>query len=314
MSQSGIPFAKLEALGNSYIVVEPKHKAYWAENEVKTWCSPDWGLGSDGILWGPFYDSEIDPPRLIIFNSDGSQAEKSGNGLRIFSRYLWDKELVKENPFTIYSPAGPVESKVFKDMSIEIQMGEAKLLGPVEEEMSVAVLTPEGEKEISFDMTRVSVGNPHCCVFGGFDYVDHIKQWGEAIESHYLFPRKTNVQFVKVEARDTIFFEVWERGSGYTQASGSSACAVAFSAFKRGLVDRQLKMKMPGGTLFISIEENDSVIMRGDTAWICEGVWKKPEFPKDPQSSVDGGDDDSGETSKRTVVNADQGADQEDER
>ncbi len=282
MEKRGVPFAKLEALGNSYIVVDPKDKDFWGDGEVKLWCSSDWGLGSDGILWGPFYDSDIDPPRLVIFNSDGSQAEKSGNGLRIFARYLWDKGQIHENPFTIYSAAGPVGVRVFKDFAIEIQMGKANLLGDLKEDLTVSVLRPDGEKEIVLDVTRVNVGNPHCCVFGGFDYVDHIRQWGEAIENHFMFPRRTNVQFVKVESRTEIFFEVWERGSGYTLASGSSACAVAFSAYKRGLVDSSVTLKMPGGELHVQIESSDNIIMRGKTDWICEGQWLKPEAPRAP--------------------------------
>lgn len=280
MSKDGIPFVKLEALGNAYIVVNPKDKPHWEKDEVVEWCSEEWGIGSDGILWGPFYDSPIDPPRLEIFNSDGTQAEKSGNGLRIFSRYLWDEGFVTTSPFTIFTPSGPVESKVFDDSKIEIHMGKATFIGEPKEKLSVQCDEHSTESMRDFDVSRVSIGNPHCCVFSGFDTVHDVKKWGKFFEHHSRFPHKTNVQFAKIVSKSEIFFEVWERGSGYTLASGSSACAVAFAAFSRGLVGSKLNMKMPGGEIDIEISNDGEILMTGPATWICRGTWLKPVFEK----------------------------------
>ena len=279
-----IPFVKLEALGNSYIVVDPKHKKYWARKDVVRWCSEDWGVGADGILWGPFFDSDIAPPKVVIYNSDGSTAEKSGNGLRIFSKYLWDKEIVNGNPFQILTEVGPVESKVFKSGQIEIAMGKASIVKELKETLTVE----KNGESIMAEMTRVNIGNPHCCVFGGFPTLDSVKQWGSALENNALFPRRTNVQFAKVLEKDKLEVQVWERGSGYTLASGSSASAVAFAAYKRGLVHEEVTVHMPGGDLYIRINpETDEVSLRGAVEWICDGQWLKGELPKEENEISD---------------------------
>lgn len=259
-----IPFAKLEALGNSYIVVEPAHKSDWTEEEIRTWCSEEYGIGSDGILWGP-HKQESGPAKLVIYNVDGSRAEKSGNGLRIFARYLFDRKLVNESEFEIEVDAGVAKSKVFADGLIEVSMGKGELLGSVKETLEVGAKT--------YDVTRVSVGNPHCCVFGGFEDPAEVKEIGRAFEVHPAFPDRTNVQFVSVKNEKEVFFEVWERGSGYTFASGSSSCAVAFAARARGLVGDDLTLQMPGGELKIRFAEE--IMMTGPVEWICKGDWLK---------------------------------------
>lgn len=259
-----VPFAKLEALGNSYIVVEPAHKAEWTEEEIRTWCSEEYGIGSDGILWGP-HGQDSGVAKLVIYNIDGSRAEKSGNGLRIFARYLYDSKLVKGSEFDIEVDAGLAKAKVFEDGSIEVSMGQGELLGEVQETLEV--------KGKSYDVTKVSVGNPHCCVFGGFEDPADVKTVGRYFEKHSAFPNRTNVQFVSVRNEGEIFFEVWERGSGYTLASGSSSCAVALAAKARGLVGDDLRLKMPGGELKIRFA--DEIMMTGPVEWICRGEYLK---------------------------------------
>lgn len=259
-----VPFAKLEALGNSYIVVEPAHKPNWSEDEIRTWCSEEFGIGSDGILWGP-HKQENAVPKLVIYNVDGSRAEKSGNGLRIFARYLFDQKLVDANEFDIEVDAGLARARVLEDGLIEVSMGQGELLGEVQETLEVG-----GKK---YDVTKVSVGNPHCCVFGGFEDPAEVKSIGRLFEEHPAFPSRTNVQFVSVKNDREIFFEVWERGSGYTLASGSSSCAVAYAAKKRGLVSDDLTLKMPGGELKIRFA--DEIMMTGPVEWICKGTYLK---------------------------------------
>jgi diaminopimelate epimerase len=260
-----IDFVKYEALGNSYIVIDPSHSGLTEPDPqwIRRLCDTNHGIGSDGVLWGPVPLSRADVPGLRIFNSDGSEAEKSGNGLRIFARYLKDSGRVSET-FSIESSAGVINGKFLNSGLIEIEMGQARLVGTrVSEELRV--------DSQSFEVTLVNVGNPHCVVFAGFEATSQIREWGPRIETHPRFPQRTNVQFVRVVSRDEVFAEIWERGSAYTQASGSSSCAVAFACFKRGLVDSRLRVKMPGGHLEIEVMDLETLKMTGPVAWIANG-------------------------------------------
>jgi len=267
-----IEFVKYEALGNSYIVIDPIAQGLSQEPDprwIKRLCDSDWGIGSDGVLWGPLVLGTTGAHGLRIFNSDGSEAEKSGNGLRIFSRYLRDTGRVADC-FEIETSAGRVEGKFLPSGLIEIGMGQARL---IDASMLSENFVLEGR---SFDITRVSVGNPHCVVFGGFKETSEIRSLGAAFETHKYFPNRTNLQFVRIASRDTVEIEIWERGSSYTLASGSSSCAVAFACFKRGLVDSKLRVKMPGGELAIEVLAGDLLKMTGPVTWIASGQCAGP--------------------------------------
>jgi diaminopimelate epimerase len=261
-----IEFVKYEALGNSYIVIDPAKNGLGEPDPkwISRLCSADWGIGSDGVLWGPVDLGDAQAPGLRIFNVDGSEAEKSGNGLRIFSRYLKDIGRVTES-FRIRTSAGTVEGKHLASGLTEIGMGEARVVGASLQQS----LLVDGR---AFDTTRVNVGNPHCVVFGGFASISEIKDIGSLFENHALFqPARTNAQFVEVVSRSEVRIEIWERGSSYTLASGSSSCAVAFACFKRGLVDSRLRVKMPGGDLDVEILDGDRLKMTGPVTWVASG-------------------------------------------
>lgn len=265
-----IDFVKYEALGNSYLVVDPT-RAKLSEADPK-WiarlCDAQWGIGADGVLWGPMEPPSTKPAKLRIFNSDGSEAEKSGNGLRIFSQYLKDSGLVNDE-FRIECGSGVVEGRFLPSGLIEIEMGEARLVGEsLRENLEVA-----GRR---FDVTLVNVGNPHCVVFGGFTSTSEIRELGSLFETHVRFPKRTNVQFVEVLSRDTLRMEIWERGSSYTLASGSSSCAAAYACFKRGLVEAKLRVKMPGGDLEIENLAGERLKMTGPVTWIASGQCPAP--------------------------------------
>jgi diaminopimelate epimerase len=265
-----IDFEKYEALGNSYIVVDPTRFNLGEPNPqwIARLCDSDWGIGSDGVLWGPVAIGSSKLPGLRIFNSDGSEAEKSGNGLRIFSQYLKDVGLAQET-FRIECGGGVVEGRFLSSGLIEIGMGKARLVGDsVQENLEVA-----GRR---FDVTLVNVGNPHCVVFGGFKHTSEIRELGHLFETHSRFPQRTNVQFVEAVSRDTLRMEIWERGSSYTLASGSSSCAAAFACFKRGLCEPKLRVKMPGGDLEIENLAGDCLKMTGPVTWIASGQCRAP--------------------------------------
>jgi len=268
-------FYKYHALGNDYLVLDPSDFA-WELNSFKIQriCHRNFGVGSDGILLGPLETKEGDFG-LRIFNPDGSEAEKSGNGLRIFSRYLWDQGLVKDKPFTVMTPGGRVESTVQdRGRSVTVEMGQVSF--------DSARIPVKGEPREVLDETMVlegkdlrfcaaTIGNPHCVVLREKVSEDEARRLGPLIENDSRFPNRTNVQFMKVLDRSHIQIEIWERGAGYTLASGSSSSAAAAVAHRLGLCEDHITVHMPGGELDIRISEDFSVRMAGPVTKIAEG-------------------------------------------
>jgi len=275
-------FYKYHALGNDYLVLNPSE----LEGELDAFriqriCHRNFGVGSDGILLGPLETEEGDFG-LRIFNPDGSEAEKSGNGLRIFSRYLWDQSLVKEKAFTVMTLGGRVES-VVKDggRTVTVQMGQASFDStriPVKGEPRDVLnetMTAAG-KELRF--CAATVGNPHCVVLREDVSEEEARRLGPLIEKDPRFPNRTNVQFMKVLDRSHIQLEIWERGAGYTLASGSSSSAAAAVAYQLGLCGGQITVRMPGGELDIRISEDFSIQMTGPVTKIAEGTLSPEMF------------------------------------
>jgi diaminopimelate epimerase len=237
-------------------------------------CHRNFGVGSDGILWGPLPSTRADFG-LRIFNPDGSEAEKSGNGLRIFSRYIWDQKRTAKPSFTIETPGGVVQSQI-KDSGklITIAMGSVSfdsaripVTGPAREVLGETIEV-DGR---SFSFSAATIGNPHCVIPIDDLSPEVARRYGPAIEVHHLFPNRTNVQFLKVLDRSTIQIEIWERGAGYTLASGSSSSAAAAVAHRLGLVDRSVTVRMPGGAIEIEIGDGFSISMTGTVNKVAEG-------------------------------------------
>jgi len=271
-------FRKYHALGNDYIVLDPADYPGWKEPDagrIRVICHRNFGVGSDGILWGPLPSARGDFG-LRIFNPDGSEAEKSGNGLRIFSRFLWDEKRVRNPAFTVETPGGVVQS-VIKDEGrlITIAMGSVSF-----DSRKIPVAGPEREVigesvEIQgrpFTFCAATIGNPHCVLPVDDLSPELARRYGPELEVHPLFPRRTNVQFLKVLDRANIQIEIWERGAGYTLASGSSSSAAAAVAHRLGLVDRSVQVHMPGGTIGIEIGEGFSILMTGTVNKVAEGT------------------------------------------
>lgn len=274
-SSTPIPFAKYHALGNDYLVIDSASLAtpMTAAAAVHI-CHRHFGIGSDGILLLEGKDT-AGAFILTIYNPDGSTAEKSGNGLRIFSRYLFDQGLVGEKPFKVATQGGLVEAVVVGGGSeVVVEMGtvsfdSAKIpvAGAVREvlreRMEIA-----GE---SIEYSAATVGNPHCVVHVAEARADMAKRLGPAIEVEPRFPNRTNVQFLQVLDRNNIRIEIWERGAGYTLASGSSSSAAAAVAKRLGLCDGQITVHMPGGALSIQIAEDFQIRMRGAVTRVADG-------------------------------------------
>jgi diaminopimelate epimerase len=268
-------FWKYHALGNDYLVLDPKDlPAPLTTEQVRLICHRNFGVGSDGILLGPMPATKAEIG-LRIYNPDGSQAEKSGNGLRIFSRYLWDRNLVGDQEFAIETPGGLVKSTVFENgRMVRVEMGKVSfssdmipVVGPSRDVINEQIQV--GGK--TFTYCAATVGNPHCVIALPEIGVDLAKQYGPLLEVHPNFPNRTNVQFLKVIDRANIQIEIWERGAGYTLASGSSSSAAASVAHKLGLCDRSITVHMPGGKLSIEIGNDFDILMTGPVTKVSEG-------------------------------------------
>jgi len=276
-------FYKYHGLGNDYIVIDPREtKITLDKSTIKLICDRNFGVGSDGILYGPKIKDKTF--KLRIFNPDGSEAEKSGNGLRIFSRYLWDRGLVKSKPFTINTPGGNVQSEIKNNGDlVKIEMGKVSFVAS-----DIPLIGEEGEvlnrnlviKGRSFQYCAANIGNPHCIVLCDEISPKLAQEYGPHIETNAIFPRKTNVQFMKVIDKNHIQIEIWERGAGYTLASGSSSTASAAVAFKLGLCGNNITVKMQGGKLNIEFTHDFKATMVGPVLAVYEGTTQKDFFKK----------------------------------
>ena len=273
-------FFKYHALGNDYLVIDPQDCPQdWPEPltrlQIEVICHRNFGVGSDGILLGPL---PADKARfaLRVFNPDGSEAEKSGNGLRIFSRYLWDRQLVNDEEFAIQTPGGVVKSRVLDGgKTVRVEMGQISfwsdkipVAGPRREVINEKITV--GGRTFSF--CAATIGNPHCVIPLPEINAGLTKQYGPLLETHPNFPKRTNVQFLKVLDRKNIQIEIWERGAGYTLASGSSSSAAAAVARKLGLCDPSITVHMPGGKLAIEISSDFDILMTGPVTKVAEGI------------------------------------------
>jgi diaminopimelate epimerase len=270
-------FHKYHALGNDYIVLDPADFPGWGEpsrSQIRAVCHRNFGVGSDGILWGPLPSAAADFG-LRIFNPDGSEAEKSGNGLRIFSRYLWDRGLAGGPVFRIETPGGIVRSEIQEEgRRITVAMGAVSFDSrriPVSGEAREVLGERIEVQGRSFEFSAATIGNPHCVIPVDEPSEALARRYGPDIEVHPLFPNRTNVQFLGVIDRSNIRIEIWERGAGYTLASGSSSSAAAAVAHRLGLVGRSVTVHMPGGRIGIEIGEDYSVQMTGSVNRVAEG-------------------------------------------
>jgi diaminopimelate epimerase len=271
-----IAFTKYHALGNDYIVIDPKNlPAPLTTEQVKTICHRNFGVGSDGILLGPL-PSTTARCALKIYNPDGSIAEKSGNGVRIFSRYLWDTKFVGDNEFALQTDGGSVRSTVFDGGKMaRVEMGHVSfdsekipVAGPKREVLNEKISV--GGREFTF--CAATIGNPHCVLPLPEISAKLAHEFGPLLEVHPNFPRKTNVQFMKIMNRANLQIEIWERGAGYTLASGSSSSASAAVAHKLGLVDKNVSVHCPGGVIKIEIGDAFAIRMTGSVTKVSEGV------------------------------------------
>jgi diaminopimelate epimerase len=262
-------FTKYHALGNDYLVLEASEWPSLDAAVARRICDRHRGVGSDGLLVRMAGERHA----VEIFNPDGSKAEKSGNGLRIFARYLWDRGLVGDASFVVSTAGGDVTCRV-RGESVIVDMGrvsfdsaEIPVAGPRREVLGETLRI--GARAVSF--SAATIGNPHCVIVREQASAEEAKALGPLIECDSRFPNRTNVQFVEVVDRANLKLEIWERGAGYTLASGSSSCAAAAVVKRLGLCDGEVTVQMPGGRLAIEVDDAFRVRMTGPVARVAEG-------------------------------------------
>lgn len=277
-------FVKVHGLGNDFILIDCLRETL-AEADMKDtaiqMCNRNFGIGADGILL--VLPSEVADIRMRIINSDGSEAEMCGNGIRCFAKYVYEEKIVSKEMMTIETLAGIMVPKVFTDAGgkvtlVEVDMGEP-VLACAEIPMigtGQAVNVPIQVEDREFLVTAVSMGNPHCVLFVDDINAIDIAIWGPRIERSSYFPRKTNVEFVQVLNRKEVIMRVWERGAAITMACGTGSCAVAVACVCNEKTDREITLHLDGGDLQVRWDAQDKhLYMTGAAVEVFRGQWQR---------------------------------------
>ena len=273
-------FTKMQGIGNDYVYLNGFSPLPLDLSRLSRQISDrHFGVGSDGLV--VIMPSETCDFRMRMFNPDGSEAEMCGNASRCIGKYVYDKGLTTKTDLTLETLAGVNHLTLHLNGNIvervTVDMGEPILSSqdiPVALPMSYVVSYPLEIENISFDVTCVSMGNPHAVIF-----VDDMSRYdlhhiGALIEHYPLFPRRTNVEFVEILSPDSLKMRVWERGTGETMACGTGACASLVAAVLNGKSRRQATLHLQGGDLQIEWNEKDNhVYMTGDAVTVFEGEW-----------------------------------------
>lgn len=267
-----ITLEKYHGLGNDYLIFDPnKNELELTEESVRLICNRNFGVGSDGLLVGPILGQ--DKLELKILNPDGSEAELSGNGVRIFGKYLKDAGYVQKNRFIVNTLSGQQTIQYLNETGTKIKVSMGKLsffsdeipvTGPRREVLNETLMFGS----IPYRVTCVTIGNPHCVIWLNDISKELACRIGKHSETADYFPEKINTELLKVVDRTNIEIEIYERGAGYTLASGTSGCAAAGAAYRMGLTDPKMYVHMPGGVLEVEIEKDGSVLMTGEVGYV----------------------------------------------
>lgn len=292
-----IHFTKMHGLGNDFIVIDCTKEdcAFLSQEQrsnaalsfavlARNLCHRRFGIGADQILL--LSGSDVADFRMSIFNADGSQVEMCGNGIRCLAKYIWDRDLSDKDVLDIETPAGIIRPEKAGEL-VKVDMGE-----PVFEPAKIPVDVPlsEGRNgevldyplrigDREFRIACVSMGNPHAVIVVNEVSSFPVARYGPIIETHPVFPRKTNVEFIQILSEKEIRMRVWERGSGETMACGTGASAAAVAARKKGLTDNAVTIHLRGGALVIEWAADNHVYMTGPAATVFAGDF-------DPQEAV----------------------------
>ena len=274
-----IKFTKMQGLGNDFIILdyeEYKKTGRTPSELALLLCNRHFSIGADGLII-IYPDVDCADIGWIFYNSDGSIAQMCGNGIRCFAKYVYDKGIINKKEFSVDTKAGIIIPKILDDGRVKVNMSKP-ILDPKKIPVNV-------ENNLNFEISlndrtfvanAVSMGNPHCIIKTEEDTKELALKYGREIETHKIFPEKTNVEFIKVLSRNEINLDVWERGCAITLACGTGACASVVACILNGLCDKEVKVNLPGGQLVIEWEgslsdTNYDVFMSGRTNYSFEG-------------------------------------------
>lgn len=273
-------FTKMHGLGNDFIIVtgESQLPEYASTLAIKL-CDRFFGIGADGLVY--ILPSDKADFMMRIMNSDGSEAEQCGNAIRCVSKYVYDHGMIQRTDISIETiGAGAQKVQLFlkdgKVDSVRVDMGQPILNGtqvPTTVNQDIVKDYPIVVDGREFRFTAVSMGNPHCVIYVEDAIQMDLQTWGPKLETHPMFPRKINVEFVTVKSRDYADMRVWERGAGPTLACGTGACATLVASVLNGVLDREATVSLKGGNLFIEWNEADNhVYMTGPAQEVYKGT------------------------------------------
>lgn len=275
-----IEFTKYHGLGNDFILVDNRSSSepcITPEQAVQL-CDRHFGIGADGVIFAlPGQDGSDYTMR--IFNNDGSEPEMCGNGIRCLARFIADLEgITQPRAYRIHTLAGVIVPKLETDRLVTVDMGEPRLLAGEIPTTLVAADQKAIDQPLevggqTWQVTCVSMGNPHCITFVEDVTAIALEGWGPQFEHHAVFPKRTNTEFIQVVRPDYLKMRVWERGAGITLACGTGACASLVAAVLMGLSDRRATVELPGGPLQIEWSETDNrLYMTGPAKRVFAGT------------------------------------------
>ena len=244
-----IKITKMQGCGNDFVILdylEYEKTGLSMSDLAKKLCDRHFGIGADGMIIPDTKPNGETDIALYFYNSDGKTAQMCGNGMRCFAKYVYDNKLVDKKTFSVKTLAGIIKPEILTDGKIKVNMGT-----PILEDEKIPF---KGErivhvKDREFQITPVSMGNPHCIIFTEEDPMVLAKTYGPDMEVHPYFPEKTNTEFVKVISRNEIEMRVYERGCGITLACGTGACASTVACVLNNLTENNVKVNLLGGAV-----------------------------------------------------------------
>jgi len=281
-----ITFSKMHGLGNDYIIVDESEKILIPEEKkpeiVEEICRRGFSVGADGVIFVTPASTEDADIRFRIFNSDGSEAEMCGNGIRCFAKYVYENEIFRGDEILVETLGGIKEIDLDVE-GVEVRASSVDMGVPTFKTSDIPMISDKEEfldSELIVDgkpikMTVVNVGNPHAVIFTeNIENID-LNEIGPLIENHPAFPQKTNVHFVNIINRNEIEMITWERGAGFTLACGTGATSSVIAGFKLGKLDEEVEVHLPGGELLIIVYkmgEEIRIFMEGEAVLVFDGV------------------------------------------
>ncbi len=277
-------FTKMHGLGNDYVYVDGfAEKLADPPAIARAVSDRHFGIGSDGLIL--IEPSESADVRMRMFNADGSQAQMCGNGIRCVAKYAWDHGLASNNPMTVETLTGVMTIELTLDDDNKVDSARVDMGEPILEPAAIPVNIPHQQRIVAlpirtsthaFEMTCVSMGNPHAVIYVDDVSAIPLEAVGPELENHPLFPERINAHFVQVHSAEEVTMRTWERGSGITLACGTGASAVCVAGVLTGKTSREITAHLPGGDLQLNWDEpTNHVFMTGPATEVFTGEWSQ---------------------------------------